>query len=115
MAQSILDRDAGSLREAHDEKLLWNQAAIFAGVLYQSMAPFDRTRQERFVRLQGFHEPARVPQALIGIGCEPVGTANLETCRQVQHFLLGAGAAVEQNPGALRQAPRLARLAQADP
>ena len=114
MAQGILDRDAGPLREPDDEKLLWTQASIFSGILHQPIAPIDRTRQERLVRFQGFHEPARVPQALISIGREPAGTANLETRCQVQHFLLGAGAAVEQNPGALRQAPRRARLAQAD-
>ncbi len=41
MTKSILDRDAGSLRKAHDEKLLRIQAAAIAGVHYKPVAPLD--------------------------------------------------------------------------
>ena len=115
MTQRVLDGDAGPLRKPDDEKLVRAQAAAFAGIQNQAMAPFHRTRQERLVRFQRLHEPARIPQAVVGIGRDPAGAADLKTGGQVQHFLFGAGAAVEQNPGALRQTPRLARLAQADP
>jgi hypothetical protein len=45
---------------------------------------------------------------------DPAGASDLETGGQIEHFLFGAGAAMEQNPGTLRQAPGLARLAQAE-
>jgi hypothetical protein len=79
------------------------------------MASLHGTRQVGFVGFQGLHEPPWIPEALIGVGRDPAGPTELETRGQIQHFLFGAGAAVEQNPGALRQTPRLARLAKAEP
>ena len=114
MAQRVFDGDAGALRKADDEKLMRAQAAAFAGIQNQAMAPFHRTSQERLVRFQRFHEPAGIPQAIVGIGRDPAGAADLEAGGQVQHLLFGAGAAVEQDPGPLRRTPRLARFAEAD-
>ena len=115
MTQGVLNGDAGALGKADNEEFLGAQAAAFAGIEQQAMATLHGTSQERLVGFQRFHEAAWVPQTLIRIRRDPAGAADIQTGGQIQHFLLGAGAAVQQNPRALRQSPGLARLAEADP
>ena len=114
MSERVLDRNAGALRKPDDEDLVRAQAAVFARVLNQPMASIHGTGQEWLVGFQRLHESSRVPQASVGVRRDPAGAAGLKTGGQVQHFLFGAGAAMEQNPGAVREPPGLTRLAEAD-
>jgi len=95
MTQRVLHGNAGALGKADNEQLLRAHAAAFSRIQNQAMAALHGACQERLIGFQRLHEAAWIPQALIGVGGDPAGAADLETSGQVQHFLLGPGAAVE--------------------